>query len=637
MSGRGKMLIVLASTLVALGAVLVVHHFRVKGAANRYKAALTAQGEKLSWQELLPPPLMPDANSASLFMSLAARLPQSGPLATNHANTMAMIAPGKAMAGWALPWVGGYSIGHESNSWEEALADYKAQEGLLDEFHALLKQPAMDLRLDYSQGANLLLPHLASLKRCTQRLCGAAACELHSGNPAAALPHLRAALALAHERPQEPIVITELVRIAIAAIAGSATWDYLQAPGLRDQDLEALQQDWSEMTFFASTERTFMGERCFMLQSLAQMRDSSAEFSRLTGMSAKPLGTGGGGDLLEQGLNLAEESWERTKFGVAEGAWRVSWSHTDELRMLRGQQALLEIARRAAADGHASNALRLEAEFKASGQIPQDSGESAWFGGTSLAAFKTMFSDGVASVERAFSKTLQAEVNARMVTTAIALERHRLRQGAYPAELTALVPDILESVPRDPADGAPLRYRRTGDDRYLLYSVGQDLVDDGGNPLNPDRTSVKSLGWIRGRDWVWSQPATRAEVRTWWESELEQNYHRLRARPDDEAVIDAVTGLPDPPPHLPETPEQRRSNITNLAREWTAQYFTALTNAGIVNAEPGPRAWAQPAFRTGPRDVPARSTSANAERCDRGTGRGPADCGRLDLMVRNAG
>jgi hypothetical protein len=77
-------------------------------------------------------------------------------------------------------------------------------------------------------------------------------------------------------------------------------------------------------------------------------------------------------------------------------------------------------------------------------------------------------------------------------------------------------------------------------------------------------------------------------VRTWWESELEQNYHRLRARPDDEAVIDAVTGLPDPPPHLPETPEQRRSNITNLAREWTAQYFTALTNAGIVNAEPGP-------------------------------------------------
>ena len=43
-----------------------------------------------------------------------------------------------------------------------------------------------------------------------------------------------------------------------------------------------------------------------------------------------------------------------------------------------------------------------------------------------------------------------------------------------------LVPDELEAVPLDPFDGRPFRYDAK---RRIVYSVGKNLVDDGGSSL----------------------------------------------------------------------------------------------------------------------------------------------------------
>jgi hypothetical protein len=60
-----------------------------------------------------------------------------------------------------------------------------------------------------------------------------------------------------------------------------------------------------------------------------------------------------------------------------------------------------------------------------------------------------------------------------------ALERYRLREGAFPEALAGLTPELLPEPPIDPWTDQPLRYRREGDS-YVLYSVGPDGVDDGG-------------------------------------------------------------------------------------------------------------------------------------------------------------
>lgn len=98
----------------------------------------------------------------------------------------------------------------------------------------------------------------------------------------------------------------------------------------------------------------------------------------------------------------------------------------------------------------------------------------------------------------------------RLTITAIALERHRLRHGSYPESLAALVPDVLHEVPVDFQDAKPLRYRREANGEFLLWSVGKNGVDDGGNgnPTGvPPGTRPKPP-----LDIVWPQPASAEDV-----------------------------------------------------------------------------------------------------------------------------
>jgi hypothetical protein len=61
-------------------------------------------------------------------------------------------------------------------------------------------------------------------------------------------------------------------------------------------------------------------------------------------------------------------------------------------------------------------------------------------------------------------------------------------------------------------DGHDLRYRLNPDGTYLLYSVGSDGVDNGGDPTPEEG---KRPGFLNGRDWVWSRPATAEELQAY--------------------------------------------------------------------------------------------------------------------------
>lgn len=65
----------------------------------------------------------------------------------------------------------------------------------------------------------------------------------------------------------------------------------------------------------------------------------------------------------------------------------------------------------------------------------------------------------------------------------VALRRHHLDTGRYPAKLADLSPKYLKQIPADPFGGKALRYRLVDNGKsYLLYSIGPNLKDDGGKP-----------------------------------------------------------------------------------------------------------------------------------------------------------
>jgi hypothetical protein len=98
-----------------------------------------------------------------------------------------------------------------------------------------------------------------------------------------------------------------------------------------------------------------------------------------------------------------------------------------------------------------------------------------------------------------------------------------------PAEISALVPDFLVSVPRDPMDGQPLRYKRQDAGDFLLYSVGLDGNDDGGDPRPPGKAGT-TFPWQYGRDWVWPRLASQEEIDA-DNARLETQRNRSRRKP----------------------------------------------------------------------------------------------------------
>ena len=90
-----------------------------------------------------------------------------------------------------------------------------------------------------------------------------------------------------------------------------------------------------------------------------------------------------------------------------------------------------------------------------------------------------------------------------MTLAAIALKRYELRHGKLPASLEALVPEFLAAAPYDYMNAKPLRYRSGSDRSYVIYSVGEDGKDDGGDPTPPPG---QPSGLWTGRDAVWPSP-----------------------------------------------------------------------------------------------------------------------------------
>ncbi|HYE62154.1 MAG TPA: hypothetical protein VD997_09165 [Phycisphaerales bacterium] len=105
----------------------------------------------------------------------------------------------------------------------------------------------------------------------------------------------------------------------------------------------------------------------------------------------------------------------------------------------------------------------------------------------------------------AIEKMDEVEVEAAGVEVMVALERYRLKHGAYPETLAPLSPAFLRSVPRDPFTGAEMLYRgpkggpHAGGRAWVVYSAGYDQKDDGGREDTEDPTRAITGRGMAGR------------------------------------------------------------------------------------------------------------------------------------------
>jgi hypothetical protein len=82
------------------------------------------------------------------------------------------------------------------------------------------------------------------------------------------------------------------------------------------------------------------------------------------------------------------------------------------------------------------------------------------------------------ALETSFAGKVRRDASLQATRTILALRAYQRTHGSLPTELLALVPEFLNEMPLDPFDGKPLRYSA---EKKIVYSVGKNLQDDGGD------------------------------------------------------------------------------------------------------------------------------------------------------------
>jgi hypothetical protein len=378
----------------------------------------------------------------------------------------------------------------------------------LAEIQAASAKPVLNNQLNLAEGIKMKFNHLAPAKSLTYWFGSATQLALHEGRTSDATKYLVSQTTLPRLLAEDGIVISELVRIALGAYARNGTWEVLQADGLADADLAAIQRAWESQEFAASLARNLSGERLFGMAATEQMIASNEEtyqmiFNEFAGLIAALAGDSSS-EVVDnaswENINYGEALREFTRKQIYCRIWRFAWAKQAEVRELEYMQRLIDVARQVAKEKSyltASNSVvTLNTVTKQTGvynrlRFPGPNTFSL-LSGTVLKAAKL-------------------ETDRSLALSAIGLKRYSLRYGKLPENLTVLVPEFLPAVPVDFMDGKPIKYRLNPDGSFTLYSVGEDGNDDGGDSSLPPEVKNAHDLWRR-RDCVWPAPATEEEV-----------------------------------------------------------------------------------------------------------------------------
>jgi len=274
------------------------------------------------------------------------------------------------------------------------------------------------------------------------------------------------------------MLVSQIIRTAIAGLALGVTWEALQERGWNEETLAALQHDWEVLDLTDALEKGMVGERAF--------GEAAFSYVRTVGPAGRT------------NLFWPVSSRKTVKDYLEQFLMTSFWQpNEDEMLFLEYHQRLLDAIRK----------VRTGTPWPTiNAEIATNRIQLMTVLNRPLANIRYSFSTvAIAYPARAGQTCIRHETQRRLTVAAIALERYRLRHGQMPEDLEALVPEVLRGVPLDPMSAKPLCYRLIPVGSFRLYSVGEDGTDDGGD-AKPS-TATNSLGLWLGKDVVWPSPA----------------------------------------------------------------------------------------------------------------------------------
>ena len=486
--------------------VLFIAEENIRGriALARYRAELRAKGEKLTLAEFdLPRPSSATSAAGALLEAADELVTFTNAVSYPPLELFMMqrIAPGRVMVLHQQEWPG--NPRQPSLSWEKLSRDIAAVSNALDKARSAARQPTSAVALDYSIDLRGQLSHLGTMYRVSRWFGAAAISALHDGDLEVAMENVIAITDLTQMLKDQRVVGVQRTRLEIAAYGLKVTWQALHADSWTEPQLARLQESWQEVECLPDVVPSVEADRVTSAEYFN--RDSLKDL--LDGMKFMEYYTAE----LQQGWRYRLDTWQLTARWLI---WHAAWFQQNELWTLHRWQETLDDAR-AVVDRKSWTAHSLKRE-------------RPW---TIYDRWRYLVSYQIDTGGGEMGRAVRYETLREMAITAIALKRFQLRNGKFPTELSALIPEFLPDLPHDWMDGKPLRYRVNADGTFTLYSVGENGVDDGGRP-DPSPVSWYLDFWGDG-DEVWPAPATNEdleELRRQWPRRSEQAQGSGRGR-----------------------------------------------------------------------------------------------------------
>jgi hypothetical protein len=322
----------------------------------------------------------------------------------------------------------------------------------------VLKRPFARMDGDYSQWFTMPIPDYVSVRAVVQTLAQRAQCYLLLGQPEKALPELtllndsRRLLESAPTGKPMTLVAT-MIDAAVVDLYADTITEGMRLGAWHEPQLIELQQQRDELKLSLIAE-SFRAERAGMCSYFEQL------LSHDTGV------------------------WEFVK-SESHLAMPRGWLYLNLITIAKFHQDVLDVI-----DVKQNTVLSHKVDEITEGL---DARTKHFRPNTYVAAIV------IPNYTRAIVTFAHSQTLANEAQVVCALERYRLAHNQYPESLEALIPLFMEKLPRDVIDGEPLHYRRQANGTFLLYSVGWNETDDGGQvALKKDGSEDREKG-----DWVW--------------------------------------------------------------------------------------------------------------------------------------
>ena len=286
--------------------------------------------------------------------------------------------------------------------------------------------------------------HLGEVRRAAQILRTEAAVAVEDSNGEAAAEAINCIFAAGRSLSSEPVLISQLTKFAIDAIGVLAVQSTVNRLTVSETHLVALQKSLSLADDTASASLALMGERALFIDHLQNPDAWVAANAQAANVAVE--------ESVPQSVldPLVRLTFKRDmRCGIDAFTTNIAFAQLPDPQRFNSRTNASAIVQRASSGYYILTAMLLR------------------------------------SMEKLFARDAHHTAQVRTALAAVAVERFRLANGGKPPdELTALVPAYIDSVPIDPYDGKPVRYRKT-EKGHVIYCIGADEKDDGGTEKVP--------------------------------------------------------------------------------------------------------------------------------------------------------